>query len=109
MSKIVIPIANQYSYNNMPRNKDLNYNITNYCEHPNKTLLIDWKGDCFICLCEGWLPVTVGNIMDFNSLDEIWNSPTAKLLQDDINEKKLNRNKIIRKDKNLCYLMYLKS
>lgn len=85
---MIIPINNQYSYDTMARNKDLGHVIQNYCDKPNKTLLIDWKGDCFLCDCEAWLPISVGKIMDFNSLGEIWNHNTARILQQDIADKK---------------------
>lgn len=84
---LVIPIQNQYSYDTIPRNSQLKYNIKNHCEVPSKMLLIDYKGDCFVCGCEAWLPITIGSITDFNDLNEVWNSPTAKALQSDISQK----------------------
>lgn len=85
---MIIPINNQYSYDTMPRNKDLGYVIKNHCDKPSKTLLIDWKGDCFLCDCEAWLPISVGKITDFDSLEQIWNNDTAISLQKDIAGKK---------------------
>ena len=90
MSSFVIPIANQFSYNTIPRNKQLQLAIPYSCEVPNKTLLVDWKGDCFICECEAWLPVSVGKITDFATLDQVWTSPTALTLQQDIAHKKFS-------------------
>jgi MoaA/NifB/PqqE/SkfB family radical SAM enzyme len=46
--------------------------------------MIDWKGDCFLCGCEIWLPVSAGQIESFESLDDVWNSSTAQALQKDI-------------------------
>lgn len=83
----VIPIQNQYAYNAIPRNQDLKIDINNHCDSPSKMLLIDYKGDCFVCGCEAWLPISVGKIDDFNSLEEVWNSPGAKALQNDIDQK----------------------
>lgn len=54
------------------------------CNVPSNTLNIDSLGNCFLCVCEAWLPITVGNILSFNSLDDIWNCTTAKYLQDDV-------------------------
>ena len=85
---IVIPIQNQHAYNNIPRNKDLELNIKNHCDVPSKTLVVDWKGDCFVCGCEAWLPISVGKITDFNNLADVWTSPSARLLQQDIADKK---------------------
>jgi len=81
---MIIPIANQHSYLSIPRNKDLKLVIPNRCNAPSRQLVIDWKGDCFVCSCEAWLPVSVGQISDFGSLASVWNSNTALALQADI-------------------------
>ena len=81
---MIIPIENQLSYNQIPRNKDLKLTIQNRCNSPSRQLVIDWKGDCFVCGCEAWLPISVGKITDFANLSDVWNSPTAKKLQADI-------------------------
>jgi len=80
----VIPIANQHSYNSIPRNADLKLTINNHCNAPSRQLVIDWKGDCFVCGCEAWLPVSVGQISNFDSLAAVWGSPAAQALQADI-------------------------
>lgn len=84
----IIPIDNQLSYRSIPRNKDLNLPITNHCNFPSRTLVVDWHGNCFVCVCEAWLPITVGNINDFSKLSDIWNHPVAQSLQEDIDQKK---------------------
>lgn len=81
-----IPIANQLSYRSIPRNKDLKLSITNHCDFPSRTLVVDNLGNCFVCACEAWLPITVGNILEFDHLQDVWNSPTATRLQQDINQ-----------------------
>jgi MoaA/NifB/PqqE/SkfB family radical SAM enzyme len=81
---MIIPIANQHSYRSIPRNKDLRLEIPYKCNAPSRQLVIDWKGDCFVCGCEAWLPVTVGNIDSFESLADVWTSSTAQALQADI-------------------------
>lgn len=63
------------------------YTITNTCERPFKSVTIDANGDCYLCICDAWLPISVGNISSFNSLDEIWNTPQAKIIQQDIIDK----------------------
>lgn len=85
---MIIPIANQYSYNQIPRNRDLKHTITNHCYMPSTTLLVDWKGDCFVCDCEAWLPVSVGKITDFARLEDVWTSPAATEIQQDIQDRK---------------------
>lgn len=84
----VIPIENQHSYHSIPRNGDLCLSIDHHCNAPSRTLLVDWKGDCFVCPCEAWLPVSVGKITDFQQLSDVWNNKSALALQEDINTKK---------------------
>jgi molybdenum cofactor biosynthesis enzyme MoaA len=55
--------------------------ILNSCERPLRSLSIDHRGDCYICICERWLPISVGNINDFNTLNEVWSTPIAKTIQ----------------------------
>ena len=80
--------GNQLSYRSIPRNKDLKLKIANHCNFPSRTLVVDYHGNCFVCPCEAWLPITIGNINDFSKLLDIWDSPTAQSLQEDINQKK---------------------
>jgi Radical SAM superfamily/Iron-sulfur cluster-binding domain len=70
-----------------PRGKDRG-NIVNRCNLPYKALGIDTGGECFLCQCEAWLPVSVGNILDFHSLAQVWDNPVAQELQRDVDEKK---------------------
>ena len=80
----VIPIANQHAYNSIPRNADLKLPIQNHCNAPSRQLVVDWKGDCFVCGCEAWLPISVGQITDFAQLSAVWASPAAQALQADV-------------------------
>lgn len=52
-----------------------------YCHSPFNDVTIDRYGECFVCICQAWLPIPVGNIMDFNSLDDIVKSPKAQEIQ----------------------------
>ena len=69
-----------------PRGKDWPQ-ITNVCERPFKTVTISPEGECFLCICDAWLPISAGNISSFDSLDEIWNNPQANIIQQDIVDK----------------------
>ena len=81
---LVVPFANQLSHRSIPRNGDLKLTIANHCNAPSRTLLVDWKGDCFVCSCEAWLPVTAGPIRSVASLQEFWSTGVAAALQQDI-------------------------
>jgi organic radical activating enzyme len=80
--------AQDYKLKSMPRGKDSLTNITNTCNIPNKTITVDFNSDCFICGCDGWLPISVGKVKDFDSFDQLLNSPIAKILRQDIQNKK---------------------
>lgn len=62
--------------------------ITHRCNFPDSVVSIDTQGECFLCRCDAWLPVSVGNIMEFKSFEQIWQSPRARALQDDVAEQK---------------------
>lgn len=52
-----------------------------YCYHPFNTITVDGNGDVFMCICQAWLPISVGNILDFNSLEEIAHCTKAREIQ----------------------------
>lgn len=83
-----IPIINQHSYRSIPRNRDLGLTIANHCDFPSRALVVDAQGQCFVCACEAWLPITVGNIGDFSHLAQVWETPAARSLQIDIDHRR---------------------
>lgn len=60
----------------------------NTCNVVNKSMSIDHNGECYLCMCEGWLPVPVGNVLDFESFESVFDSTTGKHLRDDVAQKK---------------------
>lgn len=77
-----------YTLKSMPRGKDYKNPIMNSCNETSRTIVVDADLNCMLCRCDGWLPIPVGKIFDFDSLEDIWNSPIARILQDDIAQKK---------------------
>lgn len=72
----------------LPRGRDFNdLTIENTCQQPWKTLSVDLQGDCYLCRCEAHLPVSVGKITDFETLESIWTNNTAVKLQETITSK----------------------
>jgi hypothetical protein len=67
-----------------PRGKDHATPIIHTCNVPHKALNIDVSGTCYVCHCEAWLPIPVGNILDFNQLEDVWSSTVARELQADV-------------------------
>lgn len=53
----------------------------NRCEWPWKEIHIDRKGRIFLCGCDAWVPFSVGHIMDFDNIDDIFKTATAKKIQ----------------------------
>ena len=64
-----------------PRGQDWKEPIRNLCDSPFTVLTVDLEGNCFLCKCEAHLPITVGNILDFADLSEVWDNPIAHELQ----------------------------
>jgi MoaA/NifB/PqqE/SkfB family radical SAM enzyme len=62
--------------------------IAHDCDRPFKTLTVNLEGNCFLCICDAWLPVSVGNVLDFESLSDIWNNPIAQKLQQTVKDRK---------------------
>lgn len=74
--------ANKFHYQvrGMDFTKDLGLR-GRYCYHPFNTITVDVHGDVFVCVCQAWLPISVGHILDFESLDDIVRSPKAREIQ----------------------------
>ena len=69
-----------FNRSKMNFNKDLQLK-GKYCYHPFNTVTIDSRGECYVCTCQAWLPISVGNILDFQSLTDIVRSPKAREIQ----------------------------
>lgn len=54
-----------------------------YCLSPFNTLHIGTGGEVHICLCPGWLPTSIGNILT-SSLTEMLSSPIAQAIRQSV-------------------------
>jgi hypothetical protein len=70
------------------RGGDYKGEIKGTCRRPWNTILIHRDLSVFICECDAWLPIPVGSVLDFHSIEEIFDSPKAKILQQDVADKK---------------------
>lgn len=52
-----------------------------YCYHPFNTITVDKYGDVYLCICQAWLPISVGKIWEFNNFEEIVTSQKALEIQ----------------------------
>jgi len=80
--------AYNYVMQSHPRGKDKGQPITNSCNRPSRAVVIDMYTNCMLCICSGWLPNPIGEITDFERLDDIWNNPIAQTIQEDVSSKK---------------------
>ena len=77
----------RFKYKIHKMNFDKNVNLDQICDFPWNSLNIDHQGRCFVCGCSEWLPISVGNLQDFHTLEEIMNTPRAKEIQSSIVDK----------------------
>ena len=82
-----IPIYLQSTYQAIPR-RDVGVSIDYDCNIPDRNLLIDWSGNCFLCHCEAWLPVSVGQIQDFHTLEQVWTNPRSQAIRADVRDRR---------------------
>ena len=61
-------------------NKDLGFK-GKYCYHPFNTITVDSDGDVYVCVCQAWLPISVGKIWDFDRLEDTVRGPVAREIQ----------------------------
>lgn len=71
-----------YTYKSREMNFDKDLGLKGkYCYHPFNTITVDSFGDVFVCICQAWLPISVGKIWEFKSLDDIARSDRAREIQ----------------------------
>lgn len=83
-----LPERYDYKLQVLPRGSTHAGPILNSCNRPWKIVSIDSESSCLLCSCDGWLPVPVGKITDFDRLEQVWDNPIAHAIQASITEKK---------------------
>lgn len=81
-------VAYRYVMNSHPRGRSVRDPINNVCNRPSRAVTIDMYTNCMLCICDGWLPNPVGEITDFEHLEDIWTNPIAQTIQQDLVDKK---------------------
>ena len=79
-----IPKDKQWLAHNRIKDFGVDKKLNLFCQQPFSGCSIDRFGSVFVCTCDGTLPVSVGHIMDFNALEQIWENSIAKALQETI-------------------------
>lgn len=77
-----------HTLNSLPRGRLYPAEISNTCNVPWQHVTVDLNGNLLLCVCDAWLPIPVGKVEDFDSLESVWNSESAKFLQQNITDKK---------------------
>ena len=72
--------AYTFSNRQMSFDKDLGLK-GKYCYHPFNTVTVDGQGDVYMCICQAWLPISIGKIWDFDSFEAIVASARAREIQ----------------------------
>lgn len=78
----------QYTLDSMPRGKNKTTPVEYRCNIPHRVITIDDSLNCLLCMCDGWLPIPVGQVNDFDSIEEVFNCTRAKIIQSDVDDKK---------------------
>lgn len=68
----------------LPRGSTTNVPVGNRCNLPSNTIVVDYIGNCMLCECDGWLPIPVGNVLDFDTIDDVFDSDAAKTIQNNV-------------------------
>lgn len=77
----------QYKYDKLGWDFNKNLQLNALCPRPFDTLSITQDGLVHACECAAWLPIPIGNILDFNSFEEVMTHSTAVELQASILDK----------------------
>jgi pyruvate-formate lyase-activating enzyme len=48
-----------------------------FCPMPFTHLSTSFQGDAFVCCCPAWVPYAVGNVLDAQTAEAVWNSEKA--------------------------------
>ena len=82
LSPVDVANSHKWNYQNRGMNFDKDLGLAGkYCYHPFNTITVDGIGDVYVCICQAWLPISVGKIWDFDSLTAIVQSPRAREIQ----------------------------
>ena len=77
-----------WSYNSRFRGENYTGPINGSCTVPYQYITIDKDSDCNLCICDAWLPISVGKVTNFNSIEDVFASDIARILQKDVTDKK---------------------
>ena len=82
-----LDVATDHIYSYRTRGMDFTKDLKltgKYCYHPFNTITIDSRGDVYMCICQAWLPISVGKITDFDNFEDIVSSLRARQIQSSI-------------------------
>ncbi len=84
MSTFTLEPQYLFKLSSMPRGQQTTAPLQRKCTVPYNTISIDHLGNCLLCECDGWLPLPVGKVLEFQTIEDVFSSSASKILQDDI-------------------------
>ena len=75
-----------YTLNSLKRGSE-SEPIKNSCNYPWRNVYIDTNSKVFICHCDAWIPIPVGDVMQFESIDAVIKSKAAQAIQSTVQNK----------------------
>lgn len=82
------PLEPQYLFKfaSMMRGFNTPQSVGYQCNIPLYTISVDFLGNCLLCDCDGWLPLPIGQVQDFDSIQALLTSDRARFLQQDVSQ-----------------------
>lgn len=84
MTAVTLEPQYLYTLASMPRGFTTKIPVNNRCNFPYNTIVIDFLGNCLLCECDGWLPIPVGKVDDFQSIEALLNCEQSRMIQLDV-------------------------
>jgi uncharacterized Fe-S cluster-containing radical SAM superfamily protein len=78
----------QWQYSTFERGNSHPGPINHSCKYPFQIITVNQETECVLCHCDAWLPISVGKAIDFDSIEDVFNSAIARELQEDVASKK---------------------
>lgn len=85
---VAFTLEPQYLYKlaSMPRGFTSKHSVGNRCNIPSYTITVDFLGNCLLCDCDGWLPLPIGKVDDFQTIDDLFASEQARHVRNDVEQ-----------------------
>ena len=86
MTTFLIEPQYLFKFASMVRGFNTSQSVGYRCNVPLYTISVDFLGNCLLCDCDGWLPLPIGTVQDFDSIQSLLTSDKARFLQKDVSQ-----------------------